>query len=144
MKSWMGNSYICSVMKKVLIIAIAAMCVVACGPRRSAKSQATQKEAEQSEQVQHACCGHHAEAGCPAEAVQKECEQAVGDACQKVEEACEKVEEACEKAEQTTKKAARTVQKECETVKSEGMTVVPLGKKADPKPIKPVPKPVNK
>ena len=140
----MGNSYICDVMKKVLIIAIAAMCVVACGPRRNAKSQAAQKEAEKSEKVEHSCCGNHSEAGCPAEAVQKECEQAVGDACQKVEEACEKVEEACEKAEQTTKKAARTVQKECETVKSEGMTVVPLGKKADPKPIKPVPKPVNK
>ena len=124
-------------MKKVLIFAIAAMCVVACGPRRSAKSQATQKEVEQSEQAEHACCGHHGEAGCPAEAVQKECEQAVGDACQKVEEACEK-------AEQTTKKASETVKKESEEVKKEGMTVVPLGRKADPKPIKPVPKPVNK
>ena len=137
MKSWMGNSYICDVMKKVLIIAIAAMCVVACGPRRGAKSQAAQKEAEQSEKVEHACCGNHGEAGCPAEAVQKECEQAVGDACQKVEEACEK-------AEQTTKKASETVKKESEEVKKEGMTVVPLGRKADPKPIKPVPKPVNK
>ncbi len=140
----MGNSYICDVMKKVLIIAIAAMCVVACGPRRNAKSQEAQKEAEQSEKVEHACCGNHGEAGCPAEAVQKESEQLVGDACQKVEEACEKVEEACEKAEQTTKKAAETVKKESENAKSEGMTVVPLGKKADPKPIKPVPKPVNK
>ena len=125
MKSWMGNSYICDVMNKVLIIAIAAMCVVACGPRRNAKSQAAQKDAAQTETVEQPCCANHSEGTCQEE---------VNGKCAK--EVVEEVIEAGHKAEKEVKESA---QKECEKV--EGIKVEQIGRKADPKPIKPVPKP---
>ena len=125
MKSWMGNSYICDVMNKVLIIAIAAMCVVACGPRRNAKSQAAQKDAAQTETVEQPCCANHSEGTCQEE---------VNGKCAK-----EVVKEVIEAGHKAEKEVKESVGKECEKV--DGIKVEQIGRKADPKPIKPVPKP---
>ena len=124
-------------MKKVLFIAVAVMLVAGCGQRKAAKSQESEKascQKENTEAVEHACCGHHGEGTCPKEAVEKECQHAA----QEVKEACEQVEKAVKEAAETVKKE---VEKGAEKVESEGVTVVNLGKKQDPKPIKPVPIP---
>ena len=108
-------------MKKVLIIAIAAMCVMSCGQRRAAKSQESEKAScpkDTMEVVEHSCCGHHGEGGCEAG---------------KLERVCDEIE-----------KAADAVEQAAETAESKGVTVVKHGKKADPKPIKPVPNPYKK
>ena len=129
-------------MKKIFVIVIAAMCVMSCGQRRAAKSQESQKEPcqkEEMEVVEHQCCGHHGAEGCPAEVTGKECEHA--DAEGECQHASKELEEACRKVDQTVKEAAANMEKECEKAKSDGAKVIPMGKKADPKPIKPVPKP---
>lgn len=103
-------------MKKVLIIAIAAMCVMSCGQRRAAKSQESEKAScpkDTMEVVEHSCCGNH--------------------------EACQ-----AEQPHRATLNDLKEAQKEIEATKAEGVTVVKHGKKADPKPIKPVPNPYKK
>ena len=123
-------------MKKLLIIAVAAMCVVACGPRRSAKSQESQKDAtniENTEASEQHCCGHHGIDGCAKEAAEKDCAIAA-------EKAAETVE-AVKKEVETAKKEVETVKKEAESVKEEAVQVEQLGRKAEPKPRKPVPNP---
>ena len=112
-------------MNKVLIIAIAAMCVVACGPRRNAKSQAAQKDAAQTETVEQPCCANHSEGTCQEE---------VNGKCAK-----EVVKEVIEAGHKAEKEVKESVGKECEKV--DGIKVEQIGRKADPKPIKPVPKP---
>ena len=98
-------------MKKLLIIAVAAMCVVACGPRKGAKSQESQKEAAKIENT---------------DSTKKDCAIAA-------EKAAETVE--------AVKKEVETAKKEAESVKEEAVQVEQLGRKAEPKPRKPVPNP---
>ena len=112
-------------MKKVLVIVIAAMCVMSCGQRKAAKSQETKKAAcqkENTEVVEHACCGHHGAEGCPEEITKAKVEEAT----QKVEEACEKVEKAAEKVE------------------SEGVKIEQMGEKQRRERPRPVPNPYKK
>ncbi|MBO4605285.1 MAG: hypothetical protein J5667_01935 [Bacteroidales bacterium] len=126
-------------MKKVLIIAIAVLCVAACGPRRSAKSQEVQKDACQKENVEQPCCGHHVEGTCP-DAVNGKCDhsQKAGECAKEAKDAVQEVVEAGHKAENCAKETAKCVK---ETTEEGAATVEQLGRKADPKPIKPVPKP---
>ena len=124
-------------MKKVLFIAVAVMLVAGCGQRKAAKSQESEKascQKENTEAVEHACCGHHGAEGCPAEVAGKKCEHAA----QEVQNACEQVEKVAKEAAETVKKE---VENGAEKVESEGVTIVNRGKKQDPKPIKPVPIP---
>lgn len=123
-------------MKKVLVIVLAAMCVMSCGQRRAAKSQESQKEADQKEVMQHECCGHHGAEGCPAEVTGEECKHADAN-CDNRQE----LQNACEQIDKTVKEATETLKKEAEAAKAESATVEQLGKKKDPKPIKPVPNP---
>ncbi|MBP5488802.1 MAG: hypothetical protein J6X77_04440 [Bacteroidales bacterium] len=126
-------------MKKVLIIALAVMCVAACGPRRSGKSQENQKDACQKEVVEHKCCGHASEGACPSEETGEKCPHAsVSGECQHTHEA---VKECAEKAEQCAKET-----KECakEAAKEGAATVEQLERQTQPKPVKPVPNPYKK
>lgn len=123
-----GIVYICSIMKKVLIIAVAALCVMSCGQRKAAKSQEAEKAAPQETVEQASCCGG---SECsPAEAVAKECDNAA-----------KQTEEMCKTVDKAVKEATATMKKQAEAAQAEAENVEQLGRKADPKPIKPVPKP---
>ncbi|MBO4465051.1 MAG: membrane lipoprotein lipid attachment site-containing protein [Bacteroidales bacterium] len=119
-------------MKKVLFIAVAVMLVAGCGQRRAAKSQESEKAACQKdtmEAVEHHCCGHHGEEGCPSEKLEKACNHA----SQQIEEACEKVE-----------KAADAVEQAAETVESQGLVIEQKGEKPRHDRPRPVPNPYKK
>ena len=122
-------------MKKILFIAIVALCVAACGPRRASKTQGSEEvvcEKDSTEVVNDDCCAGHNHGECGEMTRGEECGHApVRPECNQtdVAEECKEVEKpAAQGKDQKT---------------NEGVTVVQSGRKQDPKPIKPV-KPLDR
>ena len=116
-------------MKKLIIIAMAVLCVASCGQRRAAKTQGSEQKdsvKDSIEVVQGDCCSGQKHG---------ECDEMVRD--EQCTHATEKAPASVDCKKETTSECAK------EASGKEGVTVVQLGKKPGPKPIKPV-KPLDR